>query len=77
MKEAREYQRLPRTAKHVAEALFWAMMAAAVSGTLTIMSRDGGQEPAHRVRVDCATGQLLDVLRDGSGDSPACFSERP
>jgi hypothetical protein len=76
MKEARDYQRAVRTRRHVVEAVFWAAVAAAVSGTLAIQSRTI-DTPVHRVPVDCATGQLLDVLRNGSGDTSGCFVELP
>lgn len=76
MKTQQQFQRRQRTAKHVAEAFFWALLAGLASGTLAIMSRDA-DEPQHRVRVDCATGQLMDVLRDGSGIGPSCYNVQP
>ncbi len=77
MKEQQPYRRATRTTRHVAEAIFWAFLAGAASGTLAIVSRNTDETPAHRVRVDCATGQLMDVLRDGSGISPSCFAQQP
>lgn len=60
----------------IGELIFWPLLAALSVGILGGPS-DDKKEPVQQVRVDCATGQMLDVLRDGSNNSTACYVVRP